>query len=60
MRFLIIAAIMLASISDVHAVTCKQVRDAVKLYGSGAVIYWARINGYSEERIARLAKVCLK
>lgn len=60
MKSLLIVAALILSIGSANAVTCKQVRQAVERFGSDAVIYWARVNGYSEQRIARLAKVCLK
>lgn len=53
-------ALMMALLwaQSAHALTCKQVRDAIAQYGENLTLLWARNNGYSEKQITEIRRVC--
>jgi hypothetical protein len=59
LRSLMIAALLLPALSvQANALTCDQVRRAIKDHGEAAVLWYAKLNGFSDKRIARIKRNC--
>jgi hypothetical protein len=58
-RSLLIAMTMLLALSSqAHALTCDEVRQAIRFYGVEGTIRLAKLNGFSDKRIARIKRNC--